>query len=307
MPSGTYIVGMSVAKTLAKHFPEYNAHLSNYGSDTVFPGAFERGDLDIGILTTSTGYQAAFATGAFEGKEPAPVRQICTGNMYNWGMFATPGSGIEAPADIEGKKWMARRPGSLTVDQVIVGYLQVLGLTEAVDVTIIDHTSVTELTDALKEGRVDAGLWPHGLATAWMQELVLLGKVKIISHSEEFIEKFLEIYPFYVPVVVPGGHWKGHDEDILTFGSFETVSARESLPADQVYEITRTLYEDFDTWLSYNPENKYYGLPGGIDVTHMAFPFHEGAIRYYREAGFWTAEHEAKQKDLLDKIAALKK
>lgn len=31
----------------------------------------------------------------------------------------------------------------------------------------------------------------------------------------------------------------------------------------------------------------------------VVVPFHEGAVRFYKEAGLWTSKLEAKQKELL--------
>ena len=132
---------------------------------------------------------------------------------------------------------------------------------------------------------------------------MVTGKAELISDTEEAIEKIHEKYPWYVRKTLPAGTYPGQDKELITIGQANTLSVRASLSEDQVYNIVATLFDDFDTWSSYaEADIKHFGLPDSISISVMSVPIHEGAIKYYKEKGFWTAEHEAKQQELLAAI-----
>lgn len=303
MPSSTYSLGVAIAKTISAHTKDFTAHVSPKGTSTVFPGLFQTKELDLAALDGSSAYLAANGLDEWKG-QPMPVRILGFGAPAYYGIIATPKSGIKTPADLRGKKWMALLSGSRLLRDMADATMYAYGLTEK-DVTVLPYSSIKEATEALKEGRVDALSYPYYDASPWLEELVLLGKAVIISDTEEIVKKINEKHPYFVRAVLPAGNYKGQDKEIVTFSAVATLSVRESLPTAQVYEITRILFDNFKEWKTYyEADVKYYELPDSIDARRMSVPMHEGALKYYREKGYWKAEHDAKQKALL---AAIKK
>jgi hypothetical protein len=304
MPSTTYVIGVAVVKIISKHVEGVNAHAASYATDSYFADAYHKGLLHLSIGTNFASVQQVQGKGRWEGHGSAPLRLISTGPVYYLGVLANPKSGIKSPADLKGKKWMIIRPGSDTLrqnaDAIMYGY----DLTEN-DITILEHSSSKEFTEALKEGRVDAIGWPYTSAAPWAEELANLGKVQFVSDTPEANQKIVEKYPVFASVTLPAGTYKGQDKDQLCIGLVQTLDIHADLSADTVYEITAALYDNFDEWSTYHANIKDFALPGSIAVTRIVNPVHEGAVKYYKEKGFWTAEHEAKQKSLLEKVKAL--
>ena len=133
----------------------------------------------------------------------------------------------------------------------------------------------------------------------------MAGKVELISDTPEALKKITEKYPMFPIITVPAGTYKGQDKEVTTFGILQTLDCYAGLPADLVYAITAALYDNFEEWSGYHKNVKAFALPGAIDAGKLGIPVHEGAIKYYKEKGYWTAEHEAKQKQLLEKVKAL--
>ena len=73
--------------------------------------------------------------------------------------------------------------------------------------------------------------------------------------------------------------------------------------ADLVYNMTRAMVELFDDYKAGAPGNLGWDIKRQIFA--WAIPMHDGAIRYYKERGLWTAEHQKhndtmiKRQDLL--------
>jgi TRAP transporter TAXI family solute receptor len=199
---------------------------------------------------------------------------------------------------------MVIRPGSVAMRDIADAIMYGYGLTEN-DVNVMEHSSSKEFVAAMKEGRVDAMGWPYTTAAPWVEELANLGKVQFVSDTPQGNQKMTEKYPVFASVTLPGGSYKGQDTDQLCTGLIQTLDINADVPADLVYAVTAALYDNFEQWSGYHANVKDFALPGAIAVERMVNPFHEGAIKYYKEKGLWTAEHEARQKALLEKVKAL--
>lgn len=304
MPSTTYVIGVAVVKVIAKHVEGVTAHAASYATDSYFSDAYAKGVLHLDIGTTHTTVLQVHGQGKWKDHGSAPMRLISTGPSYYLGVLANPKSGIKTPADLKGKKWMVIRPGSALLRDVADAILYGYGLTEK-DVTVLEHSSSKEFVAAMKEGRVDAMGWPYTTASPWVEDLVMTGKAELISDTPEALKKITEKYPMFPIITVPAGTYKGQDEEVTTFGILQTLDCHAGLPADLVYAITAALYDNFEEWSGYHKNVKDFALPGAIDAGKLGIPVHEGAIKYYKEKGYWTAEHEAKQKQLLEKVKAL--
>jgi len=304
MPSTTYVIGVAVVKVITNHVEGVTAHAASYATDSYFSDAFAKGLLHLDIGTTHTTVQQVHGQGKWEGHGSAPMRLISTGPIYFLGVLANPKSGITTPADLKGKKWMVIRPGSALLRDVADAILYGYGLTEQ-DVTVLEHSSSAEFVAAMKEGRVDAMGWPYTKAAPWVEELATADKVSFVSDTPEALKKITEKYPMFPIVTLPAGTYKGQDKDQTTFGILQTLDCSSELPADLVYSITAALYDNFEEWSGYHEDVKDFALPAAIDAGKIGIPVHEGAIRYYQEKGYWTAAHEARQKELLEKVKAL--
>ena len=115
---------------------------------------------------------------------------------------------------------------------------------------------------------------------------------KVFMESGEFfwnsgifiwnVNTILEAQPYWTSGVIPGGVYKGHDEDIPCITYWNMIVGNSSLSEDLVYNLCKATYETVDelaqvdqnaTGISY--DNLYT----------MTVPLHPGALRYYTEQG----------------------
>lgn len=123
--------------------------------------------------------------------------------------------------------------------------------------------------------------------------------------TPEAIAKITTAKPQWGPATLPAGTYKGQSTDVKTFGVCQRIEVRADLPADLVYAITAVLYDHFDEWAAYHSDVLDYKIPASLSPEKMPIPIHDGAIRYYKEKGFWKAEQEARHQSLLEKAKAL--
>ncbi len=73
----------------------------------------------------------------------------------------------------------------------------------------------------------------------------------------------------------------------------------ESLPDDFAYSLTKAVMDNYDTFQNSGPGMDGYQLKN--QNFDWVFPYHPGAIRYYKEAGVWTDAAQAKTDALNDR------
>jgi TRAP transporter TAXI family solute receptor len=303
MPSTTYVIGTSVAKLINEHVEGVNCYVKSFPGVNDWPFRTEKGEIDLSMLSTSIAFQASLGRRQYEKHGPFNCRMLGYGPPVYLGVIARKGAGIKTVADLKGKKWMAIRPGSVLGKLVVNAVLKAHNWTEN-DLTIMSHASTTEFMNAIRERRVDAIFWPTYDASPWAVELAQGGYIEFVSDTPEHLKIITQqiVGGQWVPITMPAGTYKGQDKDWNTFAEVTSMSARDTLADDLVYAIVRALFDNFDEWVAYHSDVKGYKLPGSLQPQRFTVPLHPGAIKYYKEKGYWKAEQEAKQRAMLAAI-----
>jgi TRAP transporter TAXI family solute receptor len=129
--------------------------------------------------------------------------------------------------------------------------------------------------------------------------------VEFPHDDPEAITRVRDRLPWYVPHVATEGPGIDANVGVRVFTSaYPLLVAMDTAEEDTVYGMTKVIamhYEDY--------KNSAPGANGwlimGQQLENAFIPYHEGAIRYFKEIGIWTPEAEAKQQENLNRQRVL--
>lgn len=224
--------------------------------------------------------QAIEGTGPFEGQNDLKDLKAITALYPNYVQIVTTAkSGIQSVADLEGK-----RVG--VGDQNSGVELNAQMILDAHDMNYDDieedFLSYSDAIDQMKNGQVDAAFVTSGLPNASVMDLATSEDVEIVPIEGEGMDKLKEKYPFFDASVIPGGTYD-QAEDVPTAAITNQLLVSNSLNDDQVYEITKAIFENLDTIHAAHNAAKQITLDSVEDG--LATELHPGAKRYFEEQG----------------------
>ena len=143
--------------------------------------------------------------------------------------------------------------------------------------------------NALKDGKIDAFFWSGGVPTGSVLDLASTpGRtIKLVPNTGTL--PFLHEHygdSVYHAVTIPSITYPGMSGDVEVVGVANILVVHEEMPEDLVYRITQALFDHRDVLVAIHPEAAKLTLENA--VVGSTVPFHEGAIRYYREQQAWT-------------------
>ena len=109
-------------------------------------------------------------------------------------------------------------------------------------------------------------------------------QIRLLPLSDEVIDKMVKNYKGIEPFTLAAGSYKGVDYPVKGIVSNVIIVVREDMPEDVAYVITKKIAENFDNYvkvtkaMAMGKQNEM-----GKDV---GFPFHTGALKYYKEKGW---------------------
>ncbi len=243
----------------------------------------------------------SFDTGtAFRGTEDyasmgqVPVRGLMVGVGNQIGMLARRDSGLKTIADLKGKRIakFVTHPDSVSVTQ---GYLRANGVDEK-DITWVPVASSEEATEMVKmKGAEAAAVSVGGGKTRDFDATV--GAIFLASaHDGKALEAALTANAFvFFELVKAGNPGVKEDTYIIAHNTVLMIKARAS--DDLAYLAVKTFVENADELVKKNKALAGWDLKQA--VSEVIIPFHNGAIKYYKEKGVWTDELEKKQQEVL--------
>jgi TRAP transporter TAXI family solute receptor len=280
-----YPAGGAIAKMVNKTRDEHGIRVAvESTAGSVFNiNAVLSGDLDFGIAQSDRQYQAINGLADWEEKGPQPeLRAICSLHPEAVTLVAAVDAGIEELADLRGKRVNIGNPGSGQRGNSI-DVLSTAGIDWREDIRA-EGLKASECAKMLQDERIDAFFYTVGHPAGAITEATA-GRQKIRIVPITGMETLLERVPYYAETIVPHALYPNaaNTEDVPTIGVMTTLVTSAEVPAHVVYTLTRALFESLDEFKEQHPA--FASLtPDGM-LLGLTAPLHEGAERYYLEAG----------------------
>lgn len=232
--------------------------------------------------------------------------RVLAGRPASFGMPTAADAQIRSIADAKGKR-VAFVAGNPSVNVKCDAILAFAGLTRD-DVDAIMFPTYGGAMSALAEGKADATCTVT--TPSQMYELAESPRgihwVDIPADDEEGWKRLRDIAPFFSPFKETVGAGISAEEPVnLVAYRYPMVIAMADTDADEVYAMTKALDESYEMYKNATAVMPRWAMEdAGIPPADV--PFHEGAIRYLREKGLWTSEHDAWNEARLARLAALR-
>jgi len=209
------------------------------------------------------------------------------------GIFTKPGAGIKSVKDLKGKKVYVDKPANIWPAPVMDALLKHNGMTRE-DFTYLKFENAEDCYKALKEGRVDAFLYLAGSGTTDMAQTVGLYVVPLTPAEQQVLE---DLGTGWVKMVWTKGAF-GNPNDTPVVGTPIIFLSSPRVSDYTIYVAVKTMFEHLKEFHASQKAAEGFTKENALLV--FPFPYHSGAIRYFKEAGIWTKEHDAKQEKAID-------
>ena len=184
--------------------------------------------------------------------------------------------------DLKGKRVNIGNPGSGqrgTMEVVMGAY----GWTKA-DFKLASELKSAEQSRALCDNKIDAMVFTVGHPSGSIKEATTSCDSVMVEVAGPEIDKLVKDNDYYRTATIPGGMYRGTDADTKTFGVGATFVTSAKVPEDVIYNVVKAVFENFDDFKKLHPAfanlKKEEMIKDGLSA-----PLHDGAVKYYKEAG----------------------
>jgi uncharacterized protein len=289
---GTYYpVGVALA-TLVKVKLEPTENLSMSAISSAGSGEnvklLRENQAQFGILQALFGAWAAEGTGMLEAEGPQPHLRSISMLWQNVEHFVVTNDMVDSGTiedlkefDGAGFSIGARNSGTEGSGRTI---LQGLGIDPDQEFEVV-YMGYTPTAEALQNGTIKGANLPGGVPVSAVAQAfaAMSGNLAILRFTEEQVAQANSEFDVWPPYEIPAGTYPGQDEPVTTVAQPNFLAVREDIPEDDVYLITKTMYENLPFLQNIHAATKDMALEKAI--AGLPVPLHPGAVRYYEEQG----------------------
>lgn len=279
-----YPTGGAIQRLVNRGRSEHGIRVSveSTGGSVFNLNAIAAGEMDMGVVQSDWQYHSFNGTHDNFPEANPELRAVFSVHGEPFTVVARADAGIESFEDIVGKRVNIGNPGSGargTMEVVMDAY----GWTTD-DFAATFELATAEQSQALCDNNFDVMVFTVGHPSGTIQEATTTCETVIVPVTGEVIDGLIADNSYYAYSTVPGGMYAGNPDDVTTFGVKATFVTSTALSDDAVYTIVSSVFENFDDFIGLHPA--YSTLtPEAMATTGMSAPIHDGAARYYEEAG----------------------
>lgn len=281
-----YPTGGAICRLVNKGRKDHGVRCSveSTGGSVYNLNTIRSGDLDMGIVQSDWQYHAWNGSSAeFESRgKDQKLRAVFSIHPEAFTIVARKDANVTEFEQLKGKRVNIGNPGSGqrgTMEQL----MKVYGWTNDT-FSLTSELKSAEQAKALCDNKIDAFVFTAGHPSGSLKEATSSCDTVLVNVTGPKVDQLIAEMPYYRPATIPGGMYQGNDKDVKTFGVAATFVASTDMTDETVYQITKSVFEDLNTFKKLHPAfgtlQKEEMIKDGLSA-----PLHNGAKRYYEEAG----------------------
>lgn len=239
------------------------------------------GDLDFGIVQSDVQFAAVHGQAPFGTSGPYKgLRSVFTLHTEAFTVLARADAGVKAFDDLKGKRVNIGNPGSgqRATFEMLMGAKG----WEMTDFAKTMELTSSEQSKALCENKIDAMVFIAGHPNASIKEASITCDTVLVDVNGPAIDKLIADLPYFKLSTIPAGMYRGTDDETKTFGVGATLVTSASTPDAVVYEVVKSVFENFNDFRMMHPAFNRFDRLDMINQVASA-PMHPGAMRYFKE------------------------
>lgn len=145
--------------------------------------------------------------------------------------------------------------------------------------------------EAMINGNIDGANLPGGVPVGGITQLFanMGDKVTILDFTDDQVVRANAGFKLWTPYTIPANSYPGQAKDVHTIAQPNFLGVHESVPEEDVYLITKTIYENLGFLNNIHKATTVMDINKAI--VGLPAPLHPGAARYYREVGIEIPDH----------------
>jgi uncharacterized protein len=289
---GTYYpVGVALA-TLVKVKLEPTENLSMSAISSAGSGEnvklMREDQAQFGILQALFGAWAADGSGMLEAEGPQPHLRSISMLWVNVEHFVVTKdmaktSTIDDLAEFGGAPFSigARNSGTEGSGRAIMDGLGI----DPDEVFEVVYMGYTPTAEALQNGTIKGANLPGGVpVSAVAQAFAAMGDdLVILGLTEEQVARANSQFELWPAYEIPADTYPGQSEAVTTVAQPNFLAVRDDIPEEDVYLITKTMYENLPFLQNIHAATNDMALDKAL--AGLPIPLHPGALRFYEEQG----------------------
>ena len=289
-----YYTAVGIGTVMSKHSP-IKVAVDPVGMHAAVFDLVEKKEAEMGAVGSLEVVPAWRGEKMYEGTPKPILAGITTIRMY-FTVHTTPKTGIKKIEDLRGKRVMAEYPPAPSVKAFSDALLKAHGMTPN-DIKWMKFGTWPEAVAALIEGRTDAICHPSSLKG--MQQIKMAVGHKAVPIEPGPAKKMLDMLLGFTYEPMPKGYNGVVEKDTPALAYYTILFFRKDVADEVVYTLVKAAMDHHKEYARVHPLLPEVDAVRGAKV--VGAPFHPGAIKYYKEKGVWTAEHEKMNAELLAK------
>ncbi len=282
--TGTYYpTGGAVCRLVNKYKKETKIRCSveSTGGSEYNINTIKNGELDFGIAQSDVVYNMHNGLKKYKGKPVKKLRAVMAIYPELFTLVTRKSSNINDIRDIKGKKINVGNPGSghASTAATLFPYLNL----SKDDLAFAGVLKAGESPDALRDNKIDGYFYMVGHPTANIKDASNSVEISIAPVVGPEVDKMIKDNPYFAKADVPAGIYKGIDKAVPTFGVKAVLVTSTDVSDKAVYAVVKAILENFDKFKKLHPA--YANITKESLLDGLSAPLHEGAKKYFKEAG----------------------
>jgi uncharacterized protein len=281
-----YAAGGAICRLMSKQRSHHGLRcaVESTGGSVYNLNAVRAAELDFGIVQSDWQYHALQGTRLFEGAGPfSDLRAVFSLHPEPFTVVARKEAGIRSMEDLKGKRVNIGNPGSghrASFEE----WMHEAGWTPAVFGGVFELRA-DEHGSAVCENQIDAFIFGAGHPSANIQHPTLQCGARLIPFTGKAVDALTAQHPYYAKVTIPGGVYAHNPDPVPSYGVLASLVTSAKTPETTVYTLVKAVFENLNEFKRMHPAFAHLD-PSAMIRDGLSAPFHEGALRYYRERGW---------------------